>query len=502
MRPFRKSFAGTPGSTELKADNGPSTPANSSPESNQVQVAPEIGSVDPSANESISAANVSISAPAVLEGGPISSTEAAPMDAGEANTSSDPNAALSHSPSDEPITEILAERPADKGSEDGDSIQTDKEVADLLLMDVDMFVEEPDEDVDMELEDEEEGLHPPISLGGLAGPMFGVEEPRSDPFSLSSRPMVVSSPVFSPALSPAVPQSTEGSSREQSVEQSVEDMRPGTPQSTEPPVEEETPPLGRFKVSSLAYLIDKNLSVSPPHSPPPPSNRSLTPPPTDMEDEPPTATLFAAMQDVFVLKMQKMNPVLKAKFLGHLQEQFGIQVKEDPPPLGASEDSVRWADLPESTVKQIMSEHAHANEEGDVAMAEDVLDNGFTALADEFKQDSAVQLKDELEDQLKTLVGAFTEELAVPLQDALTLQLKDEIIVQVADQMMEALIVQGEEAQVEFEWRRRFLERQLWAADEEIEVQEDVIQHPLHHLFLSKVMPADMDVRMPASLLC
>ncbi|KAJ6473220.1 hypothetical protein C8R45DRAFT_1012655 [Mycena sanguinolenta] len=336
--------------------------------------------------------------------------------------------------------------------------------------------------------------------------MFGVEEPRFDPFSLSSRPLVVMSPVFSPALSPAVPQSAEDSSREQSVEKSVDNMPPATPQNIEPPEEEETPPLGRFKVSSLAYLIDKNLSVSPPPSPAPPSNRSLTPPPppTDMEDDPPTVTLFAAMQDVFVLKMQKMDPDLKAKFLGHLQEQFGVQVAdtEDPPASTASEASVRWASLPESVVKQIMSEHARANEDvGDVAMAEDAFGGGFTELADEFKQDSAVQLKDELEDQLQALVGAFTEELAGPLQNALTLQLKDEIIVQVADQMMDALVVQGEEAQVEFEWRRRFLERQLWA-DEETDVQEDVIQHPLHHLFLSKAMPADMDVRMPASLLC
>jgi uncharacterized protein YueI len=223
-----------------------------------------------------------------------------------------------------------------------------------------------------------------------------------------------------------------------------------------------------------------------------------------MDDEPPTATLFAAMQDVFVLKMQKMNPELKAKFFGHLQEQFGIEVKEDPQPHGANEDTTPWASLPESIIKQIMSEHERVNEEeSGSAMAVDALGSEFTALTDEFKQGSAGQLKDDLEDQLKALVGAFTEELVVPLQDALTLQLKDEIIVQVADQMMEALVVQGEEAQVEFEWRRRFLERQLWATDEDAsDVQEDVIQHPLHHLFLSKAAPADMDVRMPASLLC
>ncbi|KAF7354676.1 hypothetical protein MSAN_01381300 [Mycena sanguinolenta] len=503
MRPFSRKSLGGIGSTEPKTDNL-SISEQPAAESDQVEVAPVAvvdASVDSSPNELTSAVTIIPSSePVVFEGQSITPppTEAVPT--AEASIPSDPTTP-SHSPRDELVTESLVESEAAKAFEDEDTIQTE-EVADLLLMDVDTFVDEPDEDVDMELEDEEEGLHPPISLGGLVGPMFGVEEPSSDPFSLSSRPLVVMSPVFSPALSPAVPQSAEGSSREPSVEKSTDDMRPATPQNPEPPEEEETPPLGRFKVSSLAYLMDKNLSVSPPPSPVSPSNRSLTPPPTDMEDEPPTATLFAAMQDVFVLKMQKMDPDLKAKFLGHLQEQFGVQVAEAPPPPIASEDGTRWASLPESVVKQIMSEHARANEdEGDVAMAEDTFGRGFTELANEFKQDSAVQLKDELEDQLQALVGAFTEELAVPLQNALTLQLKDEIIVQVADQMMDALVVQGEEAQVEFEWRRRFLERQLWA-DEEIDVQEDVIQHPLHHLFLSKAMPADMDVRMPTSLLC
>ncbi|KAJ7646074.1 hypothetical protein DFH06DRAFT_1211069 [Mycena polygramma] len=250
--------------------------------------------------------------------------------------------------------------------------------------------------------------------------------------------------------------------------------------------------------------MDKNLSVSPPHSPAPPSNRSLTPPPTDMDDEPPTATLFAAMQDVFVLKMDKMNPELKAQFFSHLQEQFGIEVKEDSQPQGTSDDSGRWASLPEGVIKQIMSEHARTTEEeGGAAMAVDALGGEFAALAEEFRQDSAGQLRADLEQQLKEMVGAFAEELVVPLQEALTLQLKDEIIVQVADQMMEALVVQGEEAQVEFEWRRRFLERQLWAEDEDPgEGQEEVIQHPLHHLFLSKATPSDLDGRMPPSLLC
>ncbi|KAF7365637.1 hypothetical protein MVEN_00437300 [Mycena venus] len=390
-------------------------------------------------------------------------------------------------------------RGEEEGSEDADCVQTDKQVADLLLLmdDVDMLhVDEPDEYVDMELEDEEEGLHPPISLGGLVEPMFGVE----NPFSLSSRPQGA---VANNAVA-------NNQSSSQSRMYAPKHSRPGKPPVDE---EEEPLPLGRFKVSSLAYLIDKNLSVSPPHSPAP---RPLTPPPTTDMDEEPTATMFAAMQDVFVLKMQKMDPELKAKFLGHLQEQFGvrIQVKGDapPPPLGASEDSVPWATLPESVVKQIMSEHERSAKEdypdegGATTMT---MDDEFTALADDFKQDSAGQLKSDLEDQLKALVGvgsAFTAELAGPLQDALTLQLKDEIIVQVAGQMMEALVVQGEEAQVEFEWRRRFLERQLlWAAaDEENDGlgQEDVIQHPLHHLFLSKATPADMDVRMPASLIC
>ncbi|KAJ7688985.1 hypothetical protein B0H17DRAFT_646330 [Mycena rosella] len=403
---------------------------------------------------------------------------------------------------------VSADAPADpppgQGSESGDSIQTDKEVADLLLMDVDIFVDQPDEDVDMELEDEEDGLNPPISLGGLAEPMFGVEEEaRADLFSLSSRPLVAMSPVFSPALSPAVPPSNEVSR-----EQSVEDVRPATPEAMEPPTREETPPLGRFKVSSLAYLMDKNLSVSPPHSPAATSIRSLTPPPgssIDMEDEPPTATLFAPMEDVFVLKMQNMKAELKAEFFGHLQEQFGIQVAGDPQGEAESSANGLWANLPEGVVRQIMSERARADAaEASAGMAVDAFGGEFAELADEFKHDSAAQLKEDLEDQLRELVGQFTEELVVPLRDALTLQLKDEIIVQVADQMMDALVVQAEEAQVEFEWRRRFLERQLWApdGDGDGDEQEEVIQHPLHHLFLSKATSADMDLRIAAQLLC
>ncbi|KAK7053789.1 hypothetical protein R3P38DRAFT_2852159 [Favolaschia claudopus] len=417
--------------------------------------------------------------------------------------------------SDEPAIDPVVDHPTTKSSEDEDSLQ-DQEVADLLLMDVDnTFVDEPDEDVDMELEDDEEVYHPPISLGGLLDPMFGVEEPHSDPFSLSSRPLVAMSPIFSPALSPVVPQSNETSSREHSVEHSVSDVRPATPLPSEPPEPEEPPPLGHFKVSSLAYLMDKSLSVSPPHSPPPPSRRSLTPQPTPQltsTDEPPTATLFSAMQDVFVLKMQKMEPELKARFLGHLQEQFGVEVNSDPPPAQSRDESVRWASLPETIIRQIMSEHARSNEIEDeagdseaMAVDDELVDSEFSDITAEFKQDSAEQLKDDLDDQLKALVGSFSEELVAPLQDALTLQLKDEIIVQVADQMMEALAVQGEEAQVEFEWRRRFLERQLWTEQEQgIEGQDDdeLIQHPLHHLLPSKALPADMDVRIPTPLQC
>ncbi|KAJ6544232.1 hypothetical protein B0H19DRAFT_297922 [Mycena capillaripes] len=511
MRPFpRKSFLASQASFELKTAE-PSTPVQQSADSDQVQVSPETGAAGASASTPIIAPANVLSTPGGDSTASTPPVNVVPDDVAELNTSisSGPTGAQGQS---QIVTDVVVAEPtSEKGSED-DDIETDKEIADLLLMDVDnTFVDEPDEDVDMELEDEEEGLHPPISLGGLVEPMFGVEDTRADLFSLSSRPLVVMSPIFSPALSPAVPQSNEVSSREQSVEQSsFEDVHPSTPQPMEPPEEEETPPLGRFKVSSLAYLMDKNLSVSPPHSPAPASHQSLTPPPTDMDDEPPTATLFAAMQDVFVLKMDKMNPELKAKFLGHLQEQFGIEVKEDPQRqgTGTGEDSTPWASLPESVVRQIMSEHARTRttEEGSESapMVVDALEGEFTTLTDEFKQDSAGQLKDDLEHQLATLIGSFGEELVGPLQDALTLQLKDEIIVQVADQMMEALVVQGEEAQVEFEWRRRFLERQLWAADEDPsgEEGEEVIQHPLHHLFLSKATPADMDVRMPASLLC
>jgi hypothetical protein len=65
--------------------------------------------------------------------------------------------------------------------------------------------------------------------------------------------------------------------------------------------------------------------------------------------------------------------------------------------------------------------------------------------------------------------------------------------------MMDALVVQGEEAQIEFEWRRQFLERQLWAEDNSDDVTEELIQHPLHHLFLGKAGSSDMDVRMLAT---
>ncbi|KAJ7083116.1 hypothetical protein B0H15DRAFT_851381 [Mycena belliarum] len=491
MRPFpRKSFRPSQGPLELKAllSGEPPPPVEPSAESNPAPNAPEVQTLVPSDDrdsiastppprEVVAADVTAVAAPSIT------------------TASADADASV---PAEAPAMPVVVEPPS-AHSEDGESVQTDKEVADLLL-DVEMLIDEPDEDVDMELEDEEEGLNPPISLGGLAEPMFGVEDTRADLFSLSSRPLVAMSPVFSPALSPAAPQSNEVSR-----EPSVEDVaRPATPELPKEPLEpEETPPLGRFKVSSLAYLMDKNLSVSPPHSPAPTSIRSLTPS-TEMEEDLRVGTLFTAMQDVFVLKMQKMDPELKAKFVGHLQEQFGVQITETEDAEGAREAPAGgpWASLPESVVRQIMSEHSALADADAGSEARMAVDGEFAELADEFTHGSAGQLKDDLEDQLKALVGTFADELAGPLRDALTLQLKDAIIVQVADQMRDALVVQGEEAQVEFEWRRRFLERQLWAEEEPGDggEDEDLSQHPLHHLFLSKSTAADMDLRVPITV--
>ncbi|KAJ7082695.1 hypothetical protein B0H15DRAFT_932629 [Mycena belliarum] len=489
MRPFpRKSFRPSQGPLELKALSSGELPrpAEPSSESNSASNAPEVQTLVPSDDrdsiastppprEDAAADFIAVAEPSII----------ASADADESASAEAPSVPV-------------VDPPPSVHSEDGESVQTNKEVVDLLL-DVDMLIDEPDEDVDMELEDEEEGWNPPISLGGLAEPMFGVEDSRPDLFSLSSRPLVAMSPVFSPAMSPAAPQSNEVSR-----EQSVEDVaRPPTPELPAEPLEpEETPPLGRLKVSSLAYLMDKNLSVSPPHSPAATSIRSLTPT-TEMEEDsdPRTGTLFTAMHDVFVLKMQKMDPKLKAKFVGHLQEQFGVQITDTDDVEGVME-ARPWGSLPESVVRQFMSEHSALADADAGSGARMAVDGEFADLADEFTHGSAGQLKDDLEDQLNALVGTFADELAGPLRDALTLQLKDAIIVQVADQMRDALVVQGEEAQVEFEWRRRFLERQLWAEEEpgDGREDEDLSQHPLHHLFLSKSTAADMDLRVPITV--
>lgn len=381
---------------------------------------------------------------------------------------------------------------ASKASEDGEFFLTDKELADILLGDEDMDFQTPDEpeeeDVDMELEDEEEGLHPPISVGGLGEPMFGIEY---DPFSLSSRPPITSTPIFSPAASPNTPEIT----REDSVE------RPATPETDpEPVVEEETPPLGRFKISSLAYLMDRSLAASPPPSPGPSGTPRSPTPPFDMDVMPsdnnaadsdvPAATVFAAMEDVFVIKMKNnMDPELKERLFEHLRDQFGVV--RDSEPAEAS-----WARLPETAVRQIMSEGTnsdaeHASEGAAILGSDDIAE-----LTEEFMRGSRGQVQIDLDEQLKDMVGQFVDEMAAPLQSELSMRLRDEIIVQVADQMREALVTQGDEAQVEFEWRRRYLERQLWVEDGGNDTEE-VIQHPLHHLFLSKATPADMDMRIP-----
>ncbi|KAJ6501176.1 hypothetical protein C8R47DRAFT_1255684 [Mycena vitilis] len=143
----------------------------------------------------------------------------------------------------------------------GDSTRTDTEVAEVLMMDVDSCMKVEDEDEDM-VEDEEERLHPPISVGELAESMFGVENSHPDAVSVWSRPLRAMLPVFSPSVCPDVAlQSSEACSRKPSVDPSPEVVRATTPQATKGPVEEVTPTLGRFEPSSLAYLTDRDLSL-------------------------------------------------------------------------------------------------------------------------------------------------------------------------------------------------------------------------------------------------
>ncbi|KAJ6615533.1 hypothetical protein B0H10DRAFT_65065 [Mycena sp. CBHHK59/15] len=281
MRPFpRKSFRPSQGPLDLKANTPessnstqPPTPAllirstsESEPGAITASTAPDRDSIASTPTDS-TPANVipdAASAAVTTSSSTISSDQVVVSPASD-RASSVPGVQLASAVNGAAVDTPIEQ--AAKGSDDGESIETDQEVADLLLLDVDtsMYVDEPDEDVDMELEDEDEGLHPPIALGGLAEPMFGVENTAPDIFSLSSRPAIVMSPVFSPALSPE-------QSIELSSEQSVDNARSvGTPDAVELPADTEPPPLGHFKVSSLAYLMDKNLSVSPPSSPKPSS---------------------------------------------------------------------------------------------------------------------------------------------------------------------------------------------------------------------------------------
>ncbi|KAJ7618457.1 hypothetical protein FB45DRAFT_167946 [Roridomyces roridus] len=379
----------------------------------------------------------------------------------------------------------------------------------LPSMDVEenVFVDEPYEDVDMELEDEDEGLHPPISLGGLAVPVFDFGSDAAGQrdvdgrFELASRPLVVMSPVFSPGPSSA------GASREGSVLAATPEAEQQQDED-EQEEEAETPPLGRFRVSSLAYLMDRNLTVSPPRSPVLLSSPASFEPQLRESEANVESTMFAAMQDVFVVKMRGMESELKARFVKHLEDQFGVRM--DPGSEGEvvaeGAREVSWASLPENVVRQIMSEHRSDMDASSPSSS--IVDDANTAMAvdcgaltEEFKQGSTAQLQHELDDQLHVFVDKLAEELAVPLQEALTAQLKNEIIVQVADQMLDALAVQGEEGEVEFEWRRRVLEQERWSGEDDggdEEEEKEVIQHPLHHLFLGKAGThgADFDMRI------
>ncbi|KAJ7057220.1 hypothetical protein C8F01DRAFT_346771 [Mycena amicta] len=440
-----------------------------------------------------------------------------------------------------------------KQSSDGDNdSQTENEaaVADLLLMDVDRDESQPaqeDDDIDMELEDEDESVQTRIQVGGLAPPVFMpvVSEPDPPPIIVDVEVRILPDAV---GLESA---QMEEVVVEKEKEEEEEDSGP--------------PPLGHFKVGSLAYLTDKNLVVTPPASPElvastprtgTPSGSGLNFRPVDAADSEAQSssgvltpgmlpTLFAATEDVFVLRTDKMDRETRKKLVGRLRE-FGVDVRG-----GAGEDNMDvdvddgdgWAGLPPRALDRMMSGVDHSSTSTSAQLEPDLLafSNSFIAstsaafrdtlsgiswapstpapasdssmvLSPAFPNsllphdvpaaspapDSQSQTVSSSSTSAQTFSSLIGTELAAPLCAALTEQLTEAILRVASGAMREAMEVASEEACVEWEWRGRVLERErrVWDSEgddgaglveqEQQQQEEDggVIQHPLHHLLL------------------
>ncbi|KAF7330016.1 hypothetical protein MKEN_00265600 [Mycena kentingensis (nom. inval.)] len=351
------------------------------------------------------------------------------------------------------------------------------------------------------------------------------------------------------------------------------DIIPGGPsQDTEmeletpPPqdeLEEDTgpPPLGVFSVGSLAYLTDKNLVVTPPASPQLTASSRLplafdlnsssgaeTPLRNSGSDADAQSSgvltpnalprLFAATEDVLVLRTERMDRATKKRLVGALKE-FGVDIRggeEDMDVDADVDDDGVWAGLPPRAVEHMMTTPSlgflGSGARAAAAMTKPELSPELAKIQKEFVERTSSAAKEQLAelsanafgrrsgsgggilnsngnshapaspsplstsflpaaadnqeaDSISTLIAT---ELAQPICAALTEQLADAILQLAGEAISEAMEIAGGEACVEWEWRGRVLERERAAGEGEENADAaagqdvEVIQHPLHHL--------------------
>ncbi|KAF7306128.1 hypothetical protein HMN09_00768100 [Mycena chlorophos] len=359
------------------------------------------------------------------------------------------------------------------GSNEDNESQTDHDVvADLLLMDVDESQVPAREDV---------------AMSGVDG-----DVPSSSTPEETNKPVVEGDNDFD-----------DGFSVDMDIEEEEEEDLGPTP-------------LGAttFSLGSLAYLTNRDLAVTPPPVLPP-----IPPPPAASISDVQSSgvltpgllpTLFAASDDVLVLRTDKMDREMKRQLVGRLRE-FGVDVRGDEMDVDLDElGEDGWKGLPERAVGQMMStpngrgadvelspelkEFGESWLKGTTASFRDALEGltwpsvaGPSNASADLDPNTTTNSDATASSTSTDFSSMVASELAVPLRTALTDQLAEAILGVASTVVGEALEVASEEACVEWAWRGRVLESEREHRDHgqqsaECSSAEDVIQHPLHHL--------------------
>ncbi|KAF7331477.1 hypothetical protein MKEN_00026500 [Mycena kentingensis (nom. inval.)] len=216
--------------------------------------------------------------------------------------------------------------------------------------------------------------------------------------------------------------------------------------------------------TTLAYLLDRNLALSPPPSPDVASDMDESADgETETETEPEPSELHS-MRDVFVIKTGGMEPELKARLMEHLKQQFGIAIDggdgEALPKTHMDEDSedvmdIPWAALPESAIQHmraprlLLPSRLPTPHNVDTQFNDAIVSSYVATCKERFQCEFELQL-----DAARVRVGV---EVVRQLQDALARELGDAIVAEVREQIENALVVLREEGEVEWERRERVL---------------------------------------------